>query len=60
MLRLTIKVFINLDAFAQNKRVLERIVNIPKDNHLDFLEITRVLHLLFGDKAVILFEIYNI
>lgn len=60
MYRLVIKVFLNMNTLAQQKRVLERVIDIPKDNDLNFQEIIRTMHLLYGDKAVVSFNIYII
>lgn len=60
MYRLVIKVFLNMNTLAQGKRVLERVIDIPKDNDLNFQEIIRTMHLLYGDRAVVSFNIYII
>lgn len=60
MYRLVIKVFLNMNTLAQGKRVLERVIDIPKDNDLNFQEIIRTMHLLYGDRAVVTFNIYII
>lgn len=57
---MVIKVFLNMNTLAQQKRVLERVIDIPKDNDLNFQEIIRTMHLLYGDKAVVSFNIYII
>lgn len=49
-----------MNTLAQQKRVLERVIDIQKDNDLNFQEIIRTMHLLYGDKAVVSFNIYII
>lgn len=58
MYRLTIKVFLNMSTLAQGKRVLERDIQIPKDNDLNVQEIIRTMHLLYGDQAVVTLTFY--
>lgn len=53
MLRLAIKVFLNMDTLEQGKRVLERDIQISKDNSLNVQEIIRTMHLLYGEQAVV-------
>lgn len=60
MYRLVIKVFLNMNTLAQGKRVLERDITISKENDLNFQEIIRTMHLLYGDKAVVSFNIFII
>lgn len=47
-----------MNTLAQGKRVLERIIDIPADVTINYPEIIRTMHLLFGDKAVVSFNIY--
>lgn len=60
MYRLAIKVFLNTNTLAQGKRVLERVIEIPKDNTINVQEIIRTMHLLFGEKAVVTLTYYII
>lgn len=58
MYRLAIKVFLNMNTLAQGKRVLERDIQIPKDNSLNVQEIIRTMHLLYGGQAVVTLTFY--
>lgn len=60
MYRLVIKVFLNTNTLAQGKRVLERDLVIPKDVDINYPEIIRTMLLLYGEKAVISFNIFTI
>lgn len=60
MYRLVIKVFLNINTLAQGKRVLERIIDVPKDSPINYPEIIRTMHLLYGEKAVVSFNIFII
>ena len=60
MYRLVIKIFLNMNTLAQGKRVLERDISIPKNTDINFPEIIRTMHLLFGEQAVISFNIFTV
>ena len=60
MYRIVIKVFLNMNTLAQGRRVLERDIEVSKDNPINFPEIIRTMHLLYGDRAVVTFNIFII
>lgn len=60
MYRLVIKVFLNMNTLAQGKRVLERDIEVPRDADINYPEIIRTMHLLYGNKAVVSFNIFII
>lgn len=49
-----------MSTLAQGKRVLERDIQIPKDNSLNVQEIIRTMHLLYGEQAVVSLTFYII
>lgn len=60
MYRLVLKVFLDMNTFSQGKRVLERDIVIPKEVTVNFPGIIRTMHLLYGEKAVVSFNIFKI
>lgn len=50
---ITIKVFMNLDAFAANQRVFERRVEWDQSVKFPFEDCVRVFKCLFGQGAVV-------
>lgn len=50
---ITIKVFMNLDAFAANQRVFERRIEWDQSVRFPFEDCVRVFKCLFGSGAVL-------
>lgn len=50
---ITIKVFMNLDAFAANQRVFERRIEWDQSIKFPFEDCLRVFKCLFGQNAVL-------
>lgn len=53
---ITIKVFMNLDAFASNSRVFERRIEWDSSVKFPFEDCLRVFKCLFGKDAVLSFD----
>lgn len=58
MYRLVLKVFLDMNTFSQGKRVLERDIVIPKEVTVNYPEIIRTMHLLYGEQAVVSLTFY--
>lgn len=55
---LQIQVFLTHECMSAGKRVFERVVNISDSVAVDFSGIVRVLRFLFGQKAIVSFNIF--
>ncbi len=55
---LQIQVFLTHECKNAGKKVFERIVNISDSVAVDFSGIVRILRFLFGQKAIVSFNIF--
>lgn len=58
MSELQIQVFLNHDCKNAGKKIFERVVNISDSVAVDFSGIVRILRFLFGQKAIVSFNIF--
>lgn len=58
MADLQIQVFLTHECMSAGRRVFERIVNINDSVAVDFSGVVRVLRFLFGQKAIVSFNIF--
>lgn len=57
MYRIRVTVYHDEKTLALNKRALERVVDVADISTVNFPETTKALHFLYGDKAIINFNI---
>lgn len=55
---LQILVFLNHDCKNAGKKIFERVINISDSVAVDFSGIVRILRFLFGQKAIVSFNIF--
>lgn len=58
MAEVQIKVFLTHECMSAGKKVFERVVSISDSVAVDFVGIVRVLRFLFGQKAIVSFNIF--
>lgn len=58
MAELQIQVFLTHECMSAGKRVFERIVSLNDSVAVDFSGVVRVLRFLFGQKAIVSFNIF--
>lgn len=58
MTEVQVQVFLTHECMSAGKRVFERIVSLNDSVAVDFSGVVRVLRFLFGQKAIVSFNIF--
>lgn len=58
MTSLQVQVFANEKNLRDNRRLFERVVQVPDDSDIIYAEIVKSLRFLYGERVIINFSLY--